>query len=626
MEFSTERERALHPQAGLIPPLVWRKFFNKKLTKQDIFLLNNDPETSRHVVKNWVGAGFCKPFLCILYRTPKITADDYISLLSNNRKLIQYATQAAAIAGRVDILKLISQREKPSFKLIIESNNFEIIQEVIRYSTFSMIKYMIQAYTGKISILLRADQFGVFRALCRRTDLKCKIFNYLLAQAPELQEEIITNCRFEVFKVAANEGNLFVLKLLVELAPHLVDHMLSANNYDAFAQAASSGKIPTLKYLISLAPEKARIMLRADDYQACINASMYGNARVLDFLSRLVPSELHNIVRAHDYRALTWGKLCCVKYLVRLMPKELEYMGKEKFFQLFQAIVDYGEEDVVMYFLTLKPHYTADLIRANNYAVFREQARKGRINAVKRLISMAPHLSKEMIRADNYYSFRESVRHASLELIDYLISLDSEGLVHMISANNYEAFSHSADRGRLDVLKHLVSLVPNHVQEMLAANNYLVLRYAVGSFHETLFEVTKYLVTIAGSKAKTMILADDYAVFYKISDLKVFKYLISLVPEHTQQIICSNNYKIFEDAVLHKRLDILEYLVRIAPEHIPGMVSANEFDALRIASGINPDTEVIRFLITIAPDTDEMIEAALFQSFAWGVLRQEVVT
>lgn len=612
----TRQETSLHSKSSVIPLAVWNHFFGKNITRKELKLM-------RALPKARIDTGKCiREHLCVLYGHPSITADKYLTILKPNRSTIQDAAIAAVVAGRVDILKLIDRNGRPNFNLILEHDNFNLLGEAARFSTLSVVQFLVCSYSGDIRTLLKADSYNIFRAVAYRNNLQIKIFDYLLSRAPELKNEIIINRQFDVFRSAAGGGNISFLKYLLQLCPALVEHMLAAKNYEAFSRAAALGKISRLKFLLSLAPEKNRLMAIGDNYKAFREAATHGKINVLRYMLHLLPNELSEMVGACFYKAfynaaVYSDSIRCLNYIIKLIPNKTHLIESGRFKEAFHEAARHGREKIFERLMEYAPKHCSELIEFSNYKAFREAAEFGRINVLKLLVKILPCKVKEMVSAEDFYAFRRAALYGNLQTLNYLISLYPGATKKMVAANSCEAFSNAASFEKISILKKILVLEPDIVSDFVSVNTALHRAVRFSSVFRPSLRMIKYLIKIAGQRASEMVISNDYEIFKEVSHLKLLKYLLSIIPEHKEQAIKANKFALFKNSVVLSKLDILKYLVALAPSLVPNIIASEDFRVFFVAAYINYDTEVMRFLLKLAPNQKQaMIEAGSFSAFA----------
>ena len=602
MEFHTEKERRQHPQVSLIPANIWRHYFCKKISNSEIALMKSKPHKIRFSSMKWRPYSVC---LCILYGHPKITAFEFLALLDKKRATLKYTIEAAIITNRKDIIHLIAQRHKNDLQYILEAEAFEVIREAARVGSLSSIKYVISLYAGSVSVMLRAQLFEVFRCSCMRSTFKCKLFDYLLSLAPELEEEVISFYNFCLFRNAAKYGNIAMIHRLISLTPNKIEYMLSSENYGIFSEAAIEGRLKVLKLLFSFIPEKIVSVVCSNQYKIIKDAALFGRIKVINYLFNVIPNEIHNVLTSNNYRifydAIQFGRINTFNYLLKkLTSDQINEMVKAQFNEAFQSASALGSDKALLRLKIIAPSMLQQMIASDNYAAFREAQN---LRVLNLLVKWAPDKVHEMVCADDFYAFRCAARSRGLEILKYLFKLYPSQ--RMIAAKAYEAFSEAAASGNLSTVKYIISKShPDSLYNMLMAEKCRALCEAISNSH---FFVVKYLLKIAGNRATSMLVKNDFLACKKIRDARILKLILSLIPEHQEQIIGANNFDIFLDAAICSQMDVLKHLVKVAPDKVQAMISAQDFLTFSRSVYINRDLEVLHYLLQLVPDKLEQM-------------------
>lgn len=615
MQFRSERERMQHPAASLIPVEIWRRFFNKQLTKLDFHLLKNQHKEIKFN-KDWLNE-VMGPYLCVLYAHSSHSAIQIINLFQNKQFQLERLAQAAVIAGRIDVLRLLSEIAHSDLTRTIECEDFSLIRLAAQYSSLKTIKKLMHAYRGDVRIILRSNSFSLFQWSCARGYVA--LFDYVLQLAPEMNDEMISYNQYNGLRDAVRGGKIIILKRMMECFPHYVPLILEEKNYQIFADAAKSENIAPLKFLLSLEPEKRNKILMCGDYKVVRSASVVGRLRIIKYIFKLLSSDIHNMIAANSYElvhnAARYKDMKCLKFYLKNVPDKIEEIIQVKSYSVFKSAVIEGHLEVIKYIISLKPEWLADMIRADNYSVFHELAYSNTLPVLQFLAESLPDEIPYMINAEFCASFRNAARRGQLATIDYLVALYPNGVRWMVAANQFAAFCNAASGHHLPVLQRLVTLAGERAVTMLCANNYKAFHAALG--YGSTIEIIDFFINLAGDRAEEMVFSQQYKVFQNTNNLPVLRYLMELFPQHQNKIIWSDNYAIVKNAALHGNFEILNYIIKLRPKDVQQMLSVDNYRPFSSAALCNRDTEMMRYLIKLcAPHKRrEMICAQSFRAF-----------
>lgn len=619
MEFISEKERKQHHLASKLPRPIWRHFFHNHLTPSELSLLKCLPKKC-YYSKLWYENSYTL-FLCLFYAHPQITAEQFITIFKDKR-FFNVAKIVALIVGRIDVLQIISQKERRNITRTIELDDFSLLFTAGQYSSPKTIKALINLYQGNIRNILRAKNYILFNWACERGHVS--LFDYLLSLAPDINDEMISYGNYQVFRTTAFKGKTGILKRLFNTIPtSRIPFILALDNYGVFSKAASCKQLAPLMYLLSLEPEQKMNIINWDNYKVIREAAGYRRFNTIKYLFHLLPIDPLNFLAANEFdlfsSAAHSGSLRVLNFYIKLAPTQVDEMIQANSFRAFRKAAKYGHIHVMRRLVTLKPEWKNNMMRSQNYEAFREAASSGDMKVLRFITNTLPEEAPLMVCAENCYAFRKANIYKRIDVLNYLISLYPKGVRWMIAANSYEIFAQAVNWNNFSVMKRLVSLAPDLVPNMLAANNYKALRNAIyyGSFKLTMI---KYLLYLAGNKAQEILFSNDYAAF-ETTNVPAINYLLGLFPKDKERIAQTIQYRLFYNAVLQSRFDLLNYSLKLIPADLQTMIATNEYAVFRAASSANQDTEMLRYLIKkIAPEKKhEMICAYSLSAFKCAI-------
>ncbi len=456
--------------------------------------------------------------------------------------------------------------------------------------------YLIQ---NQLQDMIAVDNYLVFRVAAENGHLE--VLRYLEDKAPAQLQAMIAADNYFAFRFAAQNGHLEVLRYLGEKAPAQLQAMIAADNYFAFRFAAQNGHLEVLRYLGDKAPAQLQAMITVTDYFAFRVAALTGDLEVLRYLEAKAPAQLQAMITVTDYSAFRFaaanGHLEVLRYLEAKAPGQLQAMITADDYFAFRVAAANGHLEVLQYLEAKAPAQLQAMIAAGGYSAFRVAAQNGHLEVLRYLGEKVPAQLQAMITVTDYSAFRFAAENGHLEVLRYLEAKAPGQLQAMIAAGGYFAFRVAAENDHLEVLRYLEAKAPGQLQAMIAAGGYFAFRFAAQNGH---LEVLQYLEAKAPAQLQAMIAAGGYFAFRfsaQNGHLEVLRYLEAKAPGQLQAMIAADNYFAFQEAAQNGHPEVLRYLEEQAPDQLQGMITANDYRAFQQAANCNHVTVVNHLLL-----------------------------
>ncbi|QIN35890.1 ankyrin repeat domain-containing protein [Legionella longbeachae] len=565
MPFLDRIKRTQHPEACLIPELVWDEFFlfddfpdelhSWMDCSEEEFRKKSSRVSDDEKQRVWMALAFSHPSLsneeliklggklglgvtdlldvtCMLGNSPRYLAlwdslaqkEPYSESLINNYQL---RIKRAAACGFLYILKsvisVIDPEEPSSHPWLIEADDFEAFQCAAGYAHLDIFNYLEEKSCSEIlQDIIAVYDFIAFRVSAAKGHLD--IIHYLEEKfPPETLQEMIAVRNYDAFIGAAASGHLDILRYLEEkTSPKTLQDMIAAQNYAAFIGAAKSGHLDILRYLEEkTSPKILQDMIAADNYQSFLSAAINGHLNILHYLEEKSSSEtLKKMIAARNYDAFRYaaarGHLEILRYLEKKSSSEtLKKMIAVDNFIVFISVVMGGHLDIIHYLEEkVSPETLQQMIAAQNFYAFMAAAEWGHLDVLLYLEKKSSSETRQdVITALNYGVFRYAAASGHLNILHYLEKKSSpETLQQMIAARNFYAFMGAAERGHLDVLNYLEEKSSSEtLQKMIAAQNFYAFRYAAKNGH---LDILHYLEEKSSPETlQQMIVEEDFYAF-----------------------------------------------------------------------------------------------------------------
>lgn len=161
-----------------------------------------------------------------------------------------------------------------------------------------------------------------------------------------VQISVAMNCMAISKKVAThfyNPGAFRSFFLREKVTPHF-KAIIAHDEYRLFKDAAQNGNLDILKWLKEIAADEFLQMIRAVNYAPFDYAARYGHFHILKWLAKQAPAELPNMVQAFNYAAFRFtaaeGRLDVLKWMQEILPNHfLDMIRAENFNAFHRAVI-----------------------------------------------------------------------------------------------------------------------------------------------------------------------------------------------------------------------------------------------------------------------------------------------
>jgi len=511
MRFRSSAERLGHPQAGLIPDILWSYLFHFELSDLELFFLSRplaDIISRRLEVVGLSDEQQLNAWLCILLRNPESESDALIDRAAQLNFSNDILFIGAALTNRMDILRKIDA-ESIEIKERIKSNHYLFFQLVVTFGFFDVFQKLFSIITkNQLHEMIKSNFYGIFRYAAEKGHVN--ILEWLKDNCLEQLQAMIAAKTYYAFGNAAQNGHAEVLDWLkANSSPEQLQAMIAAENYHAFRYAAAYGHTEVLDWLkANASPEPLQAMIAAENYHAFRYAAANGHSDMLDWLkANSSPEQLQAMIAAEKYHAFRFaaanGYSEVLDWLnVNSSPEQLQAMIAAENYHAFQYAAANGHSEVLDWLkANSSPEQLQAMIAAEKYHAFRFAAANGYSEVLDWLnVNSSPEQLQAMIAAEKYHAFRFAAQNTRIVVLDWLKARASFQFQAMITADNYGAFYYAVEETNLKILHWLTLEAPLRFQDMISDNNYAALRNAKKKGQE---EVVKYLLSCLPSFENT---------------------------------------------------------------------------------------------------------------------------
>ena len=249
LRFNSEAERMQHPQASLIPRLVWQREFFSELSGAELNLMqvsqeHLDTEVKNIVLPNEVRNAAKNAKKCWICIALSHSCDDaeLIRIANLMKMSLKDVFIAAVTLGKISTIEKVvalALERKMSIKDLISSDSAAALSEAATYN--------FPGVMDKLFII--GNENGV-----------------------SIKDMLEVN-GFVAIRQAASFGHFVLTEKLINLSKQNnldVREILQAGNYEPFMYAASHGHLPIVNMLLAL----------ADEYGVSVKAMLESSAEV----------------------------------------------------------------------------------------------------------------------------------------------------------------------------------------------------------------------------------------------------------------------------------------------------------------------------------------------------------
>ena len=632
MRFSSEEERIQHPQAKLIPSILWSvpNLFNSNIDDPTLALMQAD---EAHLMS------------CLESSIKSITNKEvaWLAIAFSHSSLgFEELCQIA------NTLQLPEQGLFVMFGLLGKTNFFESI--VNHYSKAGTLKAMIAA-----------DEYRAFRAAALIGYLD--VMNRMLALSTDVEQQAMIAARdYFAFGGAVNHGHLTVISRLLEaVTNNKKQEMIVTGGRLAINLGIENNNFDPMNRMLELSTDdEQKTIIAGDGYRvfnwACdannvelvnkflkfssvfayaeVHKGKYGeyvdpfvDTNIANLRTRKTESEQDRSPVVFDIPDADEAKLfsyMLLHLLGRILSEGLDYIDSaslddihflSKIPAVRKALADLVNPDELQGFLNffkkiehlaikstffsaaskghlkdinsllepLSPPEIKKMIVADRYRAFCEAARNGHLDVMKRLLEalLEDDDRDEMLS----FSFRSSVNDGHLEMMNHLFQLlpPNQQKAMFVEGVNYEQlFDVAACNGHLTVIDRLLELVPTELkQEMIAHDDYCAFREAASEGHLTV--INALLEAVSPGRKQKMIAAENHYAFRWAAGkghLAVINRLLAAVADNKKQEMISDlghegsMFYVIENG----HLDIINRLLEVATyDTMQGLIVANSY-------------------------------------------------
>lgn len=531
-------------------------------------------------------AAFRKAFiaghLSVINYLVKQAPDKILEMIkANNYHAFRLAAENNQLSSLHYLIKLAQSKSQvqgdKEVRAMVTADNYYAFRKAACHGNLSVLKFLVELTPDQLLDMIAADNYGAFRQAAENGHLD--VLKYLSEKAPDKFQKMIEACNYESLRLAASGGHLSTLEYLVKQSKHSLEEMISASNYYALRTAAINGHLNTVKYLIKLPFDHLNNHFKEQVKLSFAYAAGEGNLSVLKYLFRQFPEQFDGAICELAFRIGASKRLSILKFLARIMPKELHPM-----------------------------------MVAKDYSPFCVAAYYGNVPVLKYLVKHSPDTVSEMLQAKDYSAFRSAIYNEHLAVLQYFSEIAPEMMPFLIESNEFEAFRQAAMNGSLPIMKFLIQqLPPLEVERMMTMFTFAPFRLACSSkFDEIVNFLLNYSNVFAYAESYRDSAAENYVKKFIDSELESLRKSKGVIPaspitqEKAKHLFYMARALISRSAPLENLLLILEIpeVRELAHQEVtPGQPN----ELLRVAQRSN-NLEAFEYLLSI-PAVREEAEA-----------------
>lgn len=287
IQFLNNAHRNQHPQACLIPQIVWSEIFSdNELPEFIIQWMSISYEALKKQVISVSQAKRDKAWMAIVYSHPDLTNQQLVELSGrlafSLTELLNLLVMLGDGSNHLKLFKSLSQKEPYDLKNLYDAYALRI-RRVAKSGHLNVLKHIAEMIGSKaFQDMVGIKSFSVFREAAEHGHLD--VLRYLEEKAPDKLQDMIAAQNFYSFRWAAQHGHLDVLHYLEEKAPDKLQDMIATGSFCAFRFAATQGHLDVLKYLIEKVPANIHNMIMEENFLAFQLAALKGHFFVVEYL------------------------------------------------------------------------------------------------------------------------------------------------------------------------------------------------------------------------------------------------------------------------------------------------------------------------------------------------------
>lgn len=633
LKFTSEEERASHPEGKLFNSFLMETFFNSTLTENQIDLLSGKLGLVdfSHLLSHATDTERLKLLICyILSKESKL---DRLPTELTAHLSSELIVRAAALTAQFNLIKqieitpesleeILDRRDIANSLMMMDTGrpfidflNFDISPNLKAQEIFMPADYRyfiaIAAQNGHIDLLnyiegrmtqpeiqqaIKGASFRPYRlaALNGHRDVLIHIEKKL--DEPEIKEAIKSH-RFEAYRFAAQNKHLHVLAHIQEILDESeIKEAAKAYLYHASQLVAKNRHLDFLTKLDGKLPEsEIKEAIKAYSYDPYQFAAENGRLDVLTYFeSKLLDPEIKEALRAGDFAsyryAAQYGYFDLLTHIEEKLDKsEIKKAIRAASFYAYRFAAENGRLDVLRHIEEkLDEHEIQEAMRSNLFYAYRFAIENGRHDVVAHIEEKLDGAEiEEAIRAYEFGVYRHISKNGWLDLLIHIEGkLPESKIKEAIRANNFGAYRLAAENGQLDMLNHIEEKLGElETQEAIRANSFQAYYLATQNEH---FDVVKHLLKDSACFAY----AEEHD--YEYGENHIYGYVSWCVDRLKQE------KRLFESTVINDVFDIepdeAPYAFYLLRNLIRRGVDRDYGDVVRNAEDLSNE---IRFLLSI---------------------------
>ncbi len=267
MFFNSTAEQQQHPEAGLIPYMVWSIYgFNDADTTRPFFYMSQSIETliqspvAQIHAMDALEKTHC--FLAVAFRHLDITNENLMRVAHHLDLDDADLFNCLATLGKLDLLiSLAKEGRTPKTPKAVN----EIFRQATLFNHIDILKHMAQSLADFFPKRIADEHYYAITLASLAGNLD--ILKYLVECSSDNLSTIIAAGNYLAFAKAAENGHLHVVKYLTESLPNDLTRMLAAANYAALRMAAIQKQVPVVQYLLHYSSVFAHAEMYTNEYQ-----------------------------------------------------------------------------------------------------------------------------------------------------------------------------------------------------------------------------------------------------------------------------------------------------------------------------------------------------------------------
>ncbi|KTC92178.1 ankyrin repeat domain-containing protein [Legionella cincinnatiensis] len=399
MRFFNEIQRNKHPQACLIPEIVWSEIFSDNVFPNVLISWMSMPyEVLKKQLTPAIDVEKNKAWIAIVLSHPTLNNQQLIELGDMlglcNSELLNLVVMLSNNTNHLELLKQYSQKEFSERDTFSVVENYALrIQRVAKLGYLNTLESLIGMIEPKVTKNQLQDIMTHYScaAFCGASEQgHLDVLKFLETKVPEKLPDMIEATNYYAFRWAAKRGHLAVLRYLESKMPEKLQDMIKAGSFCAFRFAASQGYLEILKYLQEKAPDKMLKMLKTNTFIAFQLAVLKGHLPVVQYMLSYFSVFAYAEAHQQEYgERCVWPFVSQTLTVLRAQQQETEANHLDAVFDVVSA----AEAKLLFYI-------ARNLIRRNDTTLIDDLRFLLNIPSVKALAhtEVTPNQSNELLR------------------------------------------------------------------------------------------------------------------------------------------------------------------------------------------------------------------------------------